>query len=101
MHRVDFDILEWESPLPGVRQKVFREGDRRVRMVEYSPDMPPHWCEGGHHGYILKGRLEVEFDSGTEVFEAGDGVFIPDGPQHRHRARVLTDTVRVLFVEDI
>ena len=31
----------------------------------------------------------------------GDGVFIPDGPEHRHRARTLTDTVTALFVESV
>jgi quercetin dioxygenase-like cupin family protein len=55
----------------------------------------------GHFGYILEGRFEIEFDSGTEIFEAGDGVFIPDGKEHRHRAKALGDIVRALFVEDI
>ena len=85
----------------GMRQKVFSEGKRRVRLVEYTADMEPHWCARGHHGYILDGRFELEFDSGTEIFETGDGVFIPDCEEHRHRGRVLTDVVRVIFVEDL
>ena len=84
-----------------MRQKVHSDGARRVRLVEYSSDMEPHWCNKGHHGYILDGRFELEFDSGTVVYEAGDGVFIPDGEEHRHKGRVLTDVVRVIFVEDI
>lgn len=100
-YRIDFDGLEWESPIPGMRQKVFSDGERRVRLVEYSAEMEPHWCDRGHHGYILDGKFELEFDSGTVIFEAGDGVFIPDGEEHRHRGKVLTDVVRVVFVEDI
>ena len=100
-YRIDFDGLEWESPIPGMRQKVFSDGKRRVRLVEYTPDMEPHWCSRGHHGYILEGKFELEFDSGTVVLEAGDGVFIPDGEEHRHRGKVLTDVVRVVFVEDL
>jgi quercetin dioxygenase-like cupin family protein len=62
--------------------------------------MKPHWCDKGHIGFILEGRFEIEFADGTRVFEAGDGVFISAGKTHRHRARVLTDVVRVVFVED-
>lgn len=98
-YRLRFDDVEWESPIPGMRQKVLRTGDRRVRLVEYTADMEPHWCERGHAGYILEGKLETEFDDGVAVLSAGDGVLIPDGPEHRHRARVLGGPVRALFVE--
>ena len=69
--------------------------------MEYTTAMEPHWCDRGHFGWILEGRFEIEFDGRTEVFETGDGVFIPDGEEHRHRARVLGNVVRALFVEDI
>ena len=99
-YRIDFDRLEWVSPIPGMRHKVFEEGKRRIRLVEYLPSMEPHWCSRGHAEYILDGRFEIEFDGRTEVFEAGDGVFIADGENHRHRARALSASVRAIFVED-
>ena len=99
-YRIVFDCLDWISPIPGMRHKVFEEGKRRIRLVEYTQSMEPHWCSKGHFGYILEGRFEIEFEDGTEVFEAGDGVFIPDGEKHRHRARVLSPSVRVIFMED-
>jgi quercetin dioxygenase-like cupin family protein len=98
-YQVDFSSLDWESPIEGVREKAISDGNTTLRLVEYSQAMPPHWCEKGHFGYILKGRFEMEFQSGTHVFEQGDGVFIPDGPAHRHRARALSDAVKVIFVE--
>ncbi len=97
--KVDFDTLAWESPMPGVRHKVQVVGDRKLRLVEYSSRMAPHWCAVGHFGRILSGRFEITFDDGTEIFEPGDGVMIPDGEAHRHMARALTDTVEALFVE--
>jgi quercetin dioxygenase-like cupin family protein len=100
-YRIDFSSLAWESPMAGVRQKVVTDGGKRLRLVEYTPAMPAHWCEKGHFGYILEGEFEIEFDGATYVFKQGDGVFIPDGAAHRHRARVLTDVVRVIFVEDV
>jgi quercetin dioxygenase-like cupin family protein len=99
-YHVDFDRMPWESPIEGMRQKVFKSGTRRIRLVEYTPQMEPHWCAKGHFGCVLDGRLEIEFGEGTWTFEPGDGVFIPDGEEHRHRARILTDVARVIFVED-
>jgi ethanolamine utilization protein EutQ (cupin superfamily) len=49
------------------------------KLVEYSEDMPEHWCERRHIGYALEGRMEVRFGDGVPVYTPGDGVFIPDG----------------------
>jgi mannose-6-phosphate isomerase-like protein (cupin superfamily) len=100
-YRIDFSDVEWQSPIPGVRHKIVVEGNTKLRLVEYTPEMAPHWCSVGHVGQILDGRFEIEFDSGTDVFEAGDGVLIPSGETHRHKARALTDVVRALFVEEV
>jgi quercetin dioxygenase-like cupin family protein len=98
-HRVDFSQLQWQSPMSGVRHKFLDQGGLRLRLVEYSKEMPPHWCERGHHGYLLEGRIEIEYDSGREVYGEGDGISIPDGPEHRHRAAVLSAHALVFFVE--
>ena len=99
-YRIDFASLPWEMVMDGVRQKIVAHSGKKVRLVEYSKAMPPHWCSKGHYGYILKGRFEIEFADKTCILEEGDGVFIPDGEEHRHRARVLSDIVRVVFMED-
>ena len=98
-YRIDFDSLEWSSPMAGVRHKIIRQAGRALRLVEYDRSMAPHWCEKGHAGCILDGRFEIEFTNETVVFVAGDGVLIPTGPAHRHRARALSDVVRALFIE--
>ena len=85
----------------GVRHKIFRFQDKRLRLVEYSSDMEPHWCERGHAGYILEGVFQIEFASGIEIFNAGDGIAIPTGPEHKHRATVSSETARAVFVEDV
>lgn len=100
-YHVDFDKLEWESPMAGLRFKAESSGGRRLRMVEYTPAMELHWCDKGHIGYVLEGEFEIKFDSGVETYRPGDGVFIPAGKEHRHMGRALTDVVRVVFVEDI
>lgn len=100
-YRIDFTGVEWEAPIPGVRHKVVVDCDVRLRLVEYSPEMAPHWCTVGHIGQILAGTFEIEFSDGVHVFEAGDGVMIPSGDEHRHKARSLSDVVRAIFVEKV
>jgi hypothetical protein len=100
-YRIDFDAIEWSSPFPGIRHKVYQADGQILRLVEYSQDMAPHWCSRGHFGLILEGRFEIAFAGATHVFESGAGVFIPGGENHRHRARALTDTVRAIFVETV
>jgi quercetin dioxygenase-like cupin family protein len=100
-YRIDLTSMPWESPLRGLRCKAHRLSGRQLRLVEYTPDMPPHWCEKGHIGYILDGQFEIRFEQQTIVFRPGDGVFIPSGPAHKHMGRALSETVRVVFVEEV
>jgi quercetin dioxygenase-like cupin family protein len=99
-YKVDLESIPWETPIRGLRFKARREGGRQLRLVEYTPDMEPHWCEKGHIGYVLDGRFEICFGPETVIFNAGDGVFIPPGSEHRHMGRALSDVVRVVFVEE-
>jgi quercetin dioxygenase-like cupin family protein len=69
--------------------------------VEYTKDMPPHWCEKGHIGYVLEGQFEIKFEKETAIFNPGDGVFIPAGAEHKHMGRAITDVVRAVFVEEV
>jgi hypothetical protein len=100
-YRIDFDRLPWESPMKGLRYKAAVYGSRRLRLVEYTKDLEPHWCERGHIGRLIDGRFEITFDTGVVVFGPGDGIFIPPGAEHRHMGKVLSDVVRVVFVEDV
>jgi len=100
-YKADFAKLEWSSPMEGVRHKCVDQGDQRLRLVEYSRAMPPHWCSRGHRGYVLKGEIEIEYETGSVTYRPGDGIMIPDGPAHRHRARAVADQVLVVLVEQI
>jgi quercetin dioxygenase-like cupin family protein len=103
MHRckIDFDSMPWESPAVGVRFKAFEQGGRKLRLAEFSREfVEPDWCTKGHIGYILEGQMEIDFDGEVIVFGPGDGIFIPVGEEHKHKAKVLTDSVKVFLVED-
>ena len=100
-YKTEFDKLEWESPIKGVRHKFVDQNNLRIRLVEYSKDMPLHWCEKGHYGYLIDGQLEIEFENEKIVYKSGDGIFIPDGSDHKHRGKVLTEKVSVFFIEEV
>ena len=68
-HRILFDQIEWQSPQPGVRFKLFRDGSKQVRLVEFSHEfVQPRWCEKGHAGFVLSGELEMNFLAMSFVF---------------------------------
>ena len=100
--KVDFDSIEWQSPLAGVRFKAFVQGDRRMRLVEYTSDfVEPDWCTKGHIGYVIEGRFEIDFDGKVIEYGPRDGIFIPQGEEHKHKARILSETAKVFLVEDV
>jgi len=96
---IPFATLPWRDLMLGVRDKRVELRGQILRLVEYTPEMPPHDCERGHVGMIIEGELEVALPSQTLLFRAGDGVHLPAGPEHRHRARALSNVVQALFVE--
>ncbi len=100
--KIDFLSQPWETPAPNVRMKVHKGLETQLRMVEFTSGfVEADWCLRGHTGYVLHGRMEVDFDGTVETFEAGDGLLIPSGEEHKHKARILTETVTLILVEAI
>ena len=100
--KISFDAMEWEQIRPDVRQKVYCEGSRQVRLVEFdTSDGAEHWCETGHIGYVLKGTLSISFDGHVLSFKAGDGLFIPSGAASKHRSVAISRGTQLLMVEDL
>lgn len=101
-YKVDFGSMAWKTPADGVRFKAYEQGGRRLRLVEFAKEfVEPDWCTKGHIGYILEGKMEIDFNGKSIVFGPGDGVFIPAGSEHKHKGKVLTDVVKTVLVEDV
>jgi quercetin dioxygenase-like cupin family protein len=100
--KVSFDAMEWQQIRPDVRQKVYCEGSRQFRLVEFeTSDGAPHWCETGHIGYVLKGALSISFNGEVVAFKQGDGLFIPSGAASKHRAVAISQGTQLLMIEDL
>jgi quercetin dioxygenase-like cupin family protein len=100
-YQIQFDKIPWESPVAGVRHKFVDYNGQRIRLVEYTQEMPPHWCEKGHCGYLLSGQMAIEYPDTEIVYSEGDGILIPDGPEHKHKGRVLSERALVFFIEKV
>lgn len=98
-YKVNFKDLNWEVPFQGIKHKYFDQENIRVRLVEYNQEMPPHWCEKSHYGYVLEGIFEIEFDDQKIRYERGDGLILPAGKEHRHKGRAVTEKVLIFFIE--
>jgi len=100
-YKIEFDKLEWIERDGGIRDKCIDQNGIRVRLVEYSKEMEPHWCTKAHYGMILSGLLRVKFKRSSLTFKTGDIVFLPPGDLHKHKAIVVLDPVQVFFIEPI
>ncbi len=101
-YKIGFQSIEWQTPAAGVKFKAYEQSGKKLRLVEFTTEfMEPDWCMKGHIGYVLEGQMEIDFDGNVITFGPGDGIFIPAGEKHKHMAKVLTDSVRVILVEDV
>jgi len=98
-YKIDFEKLNWNVPLQGIRHKYLDQEGIRVRLVEYDRSMPPHWCERPHFGIVLEGEFKVEFDHETQHYKKGEALFLPAGKDHRHMGTSVTDKTLVFFIE--
>jgi hypothetical protein len=63
-------------------------------------------AEGNPKTSIVRGFSDacvvaLEFSDRTVRLQARDGVFIPQGEEHRHRLRVLSERMVVFLVEEL
>ena len=101
-YKVNFRSMPWTRTTCGVRQKFFKFDDHQLRLVEArAKDMLLHWCKKGHGGYMLEEKMEVRFEKEIRTYSAGDGVYLPAGSQHKHCARILTDTATLVLLEEV
>ena len=100
--KVEFDSIEWQEAMPGARFKVFSDGKKQMRLLEFTSEfVEPHWCEKGHIGLVLNGELEIDFDGKIVNYIEGSGIFIPTGTLTKHKARSITPSVQLFLVEDV
>lgn len=68
--------------------KVFKMGDTRIRMVEYSANyLADHWCDKGHIIYCISGEMTTTLEDGREyILSAGMTYHVGDNSD-KHSSR--------------
>jgi hypothetical protein len=103
--RVPFGELPWTDDAPGIRALEAHVRGARWATVEYGPGAAREdWCEEGHRGFVISGRIEYEFDDGGEPLGAsgGEAFFLPPAPLGggAHRGRNVSPGPTRLFLID-
>jgi quercetin dioxygenase-like cupin family protein len=98
---INFDVIEWKSPLHGARFKAYQQEGRQIRLVEFTNEfVEADWCTNGHIGYVLEGTLEIDFRGRVVIYPPGSGIFISPGSDNAHKGRSVTSVVRLILVEE-
>jgi quercetin dioxygenase-like cupin family protein len=86
-HLISFDFFDWINAGIGCRYKVFADGNKQLRVVEFSEGFVEFdWCLHGHVGFVLDGEFSIDFSGTVERFRKGDIVYIPSGNEDKHKA---------------
>jgi len=104
--RVPFDELPWADDAPGIRARETDVGGARWATIEYGEGVGrEEWCEEGHRGFVLRGKIEYEFDDGSAPLRAKEGeAFLlppatPGGGAHRDR-NLAAGPTRLFLIDD-
>ena len=107
MKQFPFQTLNWETVAkeehPGITGtaswKIFKMGDIRVRMVEYSAGyFADHWCKKGHIIYCISVKMITELEDGR-LFTLSQGMTYHVGDNSEaHRSKTTTGCT--LFIVD-
>ena len=79
--------------------KIFKMGDIRIRMVEYSANyLANHWCNKGHIIYCISGKMITRLEDGREfILSAGMTYHVGDN-SNPHSSRSTNGCT--LFIVD-
>jgi quercetin dioxygenase-like cupin family protein len=100
IYKIVFDDHEWFEAGDGMRYKRIQLGDTQVRLVEWDKAMVhANWCFKGHIAYVIKGDVEIDIAGKVFRYGPGDVFIVPEGEEHRHRPKVLTEKMQFFSVE--
>lgn len=99
--KVPFGEIEWADDAPGIRAREVEVGGARWATVEYGEGTRR---EDGHHGFVLSGGIEYEFDGRRSPSRAAEGeaFLLPPAPVGKgaRRVRNLARGATRLFLID-
>ncbi|NQY67496.1 MAG: hypothetical protein HRT72_07225 [Flavobacteriales bacterium] len=101
--REDFEKRPWIDLDRGIRYKEFIEGNKKLKLAEYSTGFIENdWCLKAHLGYVLEGNFSINFSGQLKRFIEGDIIQISSGEESRHKLIIeRNDYALIILVEDL
>ena len=88
-YKIEFDKISWENIGEAVRQKVIVRKDDQLRMLEFNDKFEEiNWCTAAHKGFVIEGEMKIDFSGNIIAFKKGDGIYIEQGEEHKHKALI-------------
>lgn len=95
---INFRSISWKNPAKGFRYKEYCDTLQKIRLVEFTDELiEKDWCTKGHAGYVLDGKMSVDFNGRIVNFNKGDGIIIPEGEDSKHKA-IIPKGEKVLLI---
>ena len=86
---IKFENIEWDKPNPGVRQKIYSDGKKRLRLIQFNDEFIENdWCLKGHIGFVLNGEMRIDFNGTIKKYKKGDGLWIKQGDDSKHKVMI-------------
>lgn len=100
---IPFEKQPWESVKDGLKQKSYTFKGRRLRILLLGETFKEEsWCLNGHVGFVLKGHMRINFNGTVAEYTAGDGLWIEEGEESKHKVMIEKDhEVELLLFENI
>ena len=100
--RIDFGKLTWRKKSLGAPEKRYTRNGQVLRLVRYTDEFNEvDWCNKGHVGMVLSGRMVIDFGNEKVEYKAGDALFITAGDRDKHKAEIAPgEEATVLLFED-
>lgn len=85
-HLINFEHIEWEKLEKGLKQKVLASGNNKIRLVRVSHLFKEKkWCTNNHLGYVLRGKMNINFTGVIVEYQKGDIFSIHGGAKSKHK----------------
>jgi hypothetical protein len=86
---IKFENIKWEQTRVGLEEKIFSKGNSKLRLLRFSDNfIEERWCTDKHVGLVLDGEMKIDFDGRVEHFKKGDGVWISQGEDNKHKIMI-------------
>jgi hypothetical protein len=85
-YHIEFEKLDWVTIQNGMDQKVYSKNNKILRLVKIgNAFVETDWCLNNHIGYVIRGKMKIDFDGAIHQYKKGDGLWIEDGKNSKHK----------------